>query len=118
MWASTAWLALDVLLERVSHLDEEEPSERVPRGGNAHQVTAQQNKDGVGELEMLRGHAPSAPATHIMSFWSSATEPNRDSWSRCHETSSTTAVCPVKMVLASTTFPSFVPVPMSHRQMV
>lgn len=56
--------------------------------------------------------------TYIMSFWSSATEPNSDSWSRCQETSSTTAVWPVKMVLASTIFPSFGPAPMSHRQIV
>lgn len=57
-------------------------------------------------------------STHIISFWSSATDPNRDSCSRCQETSSTTAVCPVKMVFASTTFPSFGTALISHRQMV
>lgn len=57
-------------------------------------------------------------ATHIMSFWSSATDPKRDSCSKCQETSSTTAVWPVKMVLASTIFPSLGTVLMSHRQMV
>lgn len=53
-----------------------------------------------------------------MSFWSSATDPKRDSWSRCQDTSSTTAVWPVKMVLASTTFPSLGTALMSHRQIV
>ena len=53
-----------------------------------------------------------------MSFWSSATEPKRDSCSRCQETSSTTAVWPVKMVLASTTLPSLGTALMSHRQIV
>lgn len=56
--------------------------------------------------------------TYIMSFWSSATDPKSDSWSRCQDTSSTTAVCPVKMVLASTTLPSFGTALISHRQMV
>lgn len=56
--------------------------------------------------------------THIMSFWSSATDPNKDSCSKCQETSSTTAVCPVKMVLASTTFPSLGTALISHRQIV
>lgn len=55
---------------------------------------------------------------HIMSFWSSATDPKSDSWRRCQETSSTTAVWPVKMVLASTIFPSLGTVLMSHRQIV
>ena len=32
--------------------------------------------------------------SQIINFWSSATDPNRDSWSRCQATSSTTAVCP------------------------
>ena len=40
--------------------------------------------------------------SQIMSFWSSATDPKRDSWSRCQEISSTTAVCSVKMVCTST----------------
>lgn len=53
-----------------------------------------------------------------MSFWSSATDPKSDSWSKCQDTSSTTAVWPVKMVLASTTFPSFGTALMSHRQTV
>lgn len=53
-----------------------------------------------------------------MSFWSSATDPNRDSCRRCQDTSSTTAVWPVKMVLASTIFPSFGTVLMSQRQIV
>ena len=57
-------------------------------------------------------------AAHIMSFWSSATDPNRDSCRRCQDTSSTTAVWPVKMVLASTIFPSLGTVLMSHRQIV
>lgn len=57
-------------------------------------------------------------APYIMSFWSSATDPNSDSWSKCQETSSTTAVWPVKMVLASTIFPSFGTALMSHRQIV
>lgn len=57
-------------------------------------------------------------AAHIMSFWSSATDPNRDSCRRCQETSSTTAVWPVKMVLASTIFPSLGTVLMSQRQIV
>lgn len=57
-------------------------------------------------------------STYIMSFWSSATDPNRDSWSRCQDTSSTTAVCPVKMVLASTTLPSLGTALISHKQMV
>ncbi len=56
--------------------------------------------------------------SYIMSFWSSATEPKRDSWSKCQETSSTTAVWPVKMVLASRVFPSFGLALMSHRQIV
>ena len=30
--------------------------------------------------------------SQIISFWSSATDPNRDSWRRCQATSSTTAV--------------------------
>lgn len=53
----------------------------------------------------------------IISFWSSATNQNRDSWNRCQETSST-VVCPVKMVFISTIFPSFGRAMMSHRQMV
>lgn len=55
---------------------------------------------------------------YIMSFWSSATDPKRDSWSKCQETSSTTAVWPVKIVFASTTLPSFGTALMSHRQTV
>lgn len=56
--------------------------------------------------------------TYIISFWSSATEPYRDSWSKCQETSSTTAVWPVKMVFASTICPSFGAAPISHKQIV
>ena len=59
-----------------------------------------------------------AGAAYIMSFWSSATEPKRDSCRRCQDTSSTTAVWPVKMVLASTILPSLGTVLMSHRQIV
>lgn len=57
-------------------------------------------------------------ASYIMSFWSSATDPKSDSWSKCQETSSTTAVWPVKIVFASTIFPSFGTALMSHRQTV
>ena len=40
----------------------------------------------------------------MQSLWSSATLPKRDSWSRCHATSSTTAVCPVNTLLALITW--------------
>ena len=42
--------------------------------------------------------------SQIISFWSSATEPNKDSCSRCQATSSTTAVCPKKIVQHKHTF--------------
>lgn len=56
--------------------------------------------------------------TYIISFWSSATDPNSDSWSRCHATSSTTAECPVKIAFASTILPSFGPALISHKHTV
>lgn len=59
-----------------------------------------------------------AEAAYIISFWSSATDPKSDSWRRCQETSSTTAVWPVKIVLASTIFPSLGTVLISHRHIV
>lgn len=55
---------------------------------------------------------------YIISFWSSATDPNKDSCSRCQATSSTTAEWPVKIALASTILPSFGPALISHRQTV
>lgn len=56
--------------------------------------------------------------SQIINFWSSATEPNRDSCKRCQATSSTTAVCPVKTVLASSTRFSLGVALISQRQMV
>ena len=56
--------------------------------------------------------------SQMRSFWSSATEPKRLSWRRCQATSSTTAVCPVKIVLASMILFSLGVALMSQRQMV
>lgn len=56
--------------------------------------------------------------TYIMSFWSSLTEPNMESWSMCQATSSTTAVCPVKMFLASRVLASLAAALISHKQIV
>lgn len=56
--------------------------------------------------------------SHIISFWSSATEPKRLSCKRCQATSSTTAVWPVKIVFASMMRFSFGVAFMSHKQIV
>ena len=56
--------------------------------------------------------------SQIMSFWSSATEPKSDSCNKCQATSSTTAVWPVKIVLASITRFSLGVALMSHKQIV
>lgn len=54
----------------------------------------------------------------LLTSWVSGRRHRSKPWSRCQETSSTTAVWPVKIVLASTIFPSLGTVLMSHRQIV
>ena len=56
--------------------------------------------------------------SYIINFWSSATDPNRLSCKICQDTSSTTDVCPVKIVCASIILPSRTLALISHKQMV
>lgn len=72
----------------------------------------------INKLKLAEVHNKMYLVSQIMSFWSSATEPNKDSCNKCHATSSTTAVCPVKMVLASITRFSLGVALISQRQIV
>lgn len=53
-----------------------------------------------------------------ISFLSSPTEPNMESWRRCQATSSTTAVWPLNMVMASRVRPAVGWELMFHKQIV
>lgn len=112
VWASTAWLGLEVLLDRVSQLCQEEIK------NNPYKKTILQSSRTASLVLVEIIFNSRVWTAHIMSFWSSATDPKSDSWRRCQETSSTTAVWPVKMVFASTIFPSLGTALMSHRQIV
>lgn len=110
VWASTAWLGLEVLFERVSQL-RWKITDIIPWTVQDH-ITFQM------KCYICQSDLTYYQASYIMSFWSSATDPKSDSWSKCQETSSTTAVWPVKIVFASTIFPSLGTALMSHRQTV
>lgn len=110
VWASTAWLGLEVLFERVSQL-RWKITDIIPWTVQDHITFQMKCYICLSDLTYYQ-------ASYIMSFWSSATDPKSDSWSKCQETSSTTAVWPVKIVFASTIFPSLGTALMSHRQTV
>lgn len=107
VWASTVWLGLLVLLHLIIV-----KIRRAIKKVNCNNIYV------LLICQWLCVMTYNYLVSQIINFWSSATDPNKDSCNRCQATSSTTAVCPVKIVFASITRFSLGGALISHKQIV